>query len=1106
MLALYRSGRQSEALAAYRTARAELVDEIGVEPGAELQRLHDAILAHDPALDLPARRRGRAGDGAAAAAAAALRALLVGAAALLLAGITAFGVIRVLGPESLPGIDENYVGLIDPDSGADHGAVSPSAAARARGHRRRRIGMDRQRRRRHRLADRPRDRQAVTIPVGGAPAALAFGGGSLWVADSDSRDVAQVDPGANKVAAATSRSATRRARWPSPTARCGSRRESMGASADRSRRAAASADGFPSARTRPRSRPAPARCGLRARSPGTRHADRPADRDASCRRSASATGRARSRSARVRSGWSTATTGRCRASIPRRNRCRGRIRVGSDPTRSGRGRRARCGWRAARTAPSLASIRTARAGRGDSTTGSSPAAIAVADGSRVGDGRRLRSRRAPGGTLRVAVSRGSLRAAFVIDPLDPGRLRPGARGSSPRSPTTGWSPTAASTAPPGTTLVGGARHERPAAQPRRPHLRVHGSVPGVRYSDGRLVQPDDFSASMERFLAHRDPPSRFPAFFDAHRRRARLCAAPARCDLSRGIATDRAGAHDHRPPEPARRRLPRTSSRCPFAFVMPGGHAGRARPATVRRPAPARTGSPPGTPSAAARFVRNPRFRSWSPAGAAGGLRRSHRGPRTTRRDGRDADRRRRARRGRPGLPIARAVRAASSRPARPDGARRARAGTLASGARPRPPSGCSSTCGGARSTTPDVRRALNLATDRRASSSSRAAPEVAAPTLPDRARRRSRCPAPSPTAPTPRRRRTVAGAAADVERARAPRDGVRHGRRATSSSATPRFADRDRPLLRRPARRARLPRVAARPRERLRVLRRAPRSAHPSADRLRRPSPPTISAASQLHRALLRLRRRARSAPPGIGRTSATRRLTHQIDQRARRAERAEARRALGRGRSAHRRPGPGRAVDQPPRPSCSSRSAPATSSTTHSGSRCSTSCGSADRRSPARPPPEGGRGGRASVASESRASARRRCARGGGGTWCRPTPMSRMSRRRCRRRSRPTPSRSRSSTLCTTGAGAGSMTTGSPGCAASRRRGPRARDGGGERRGDEADGGQAGDAVRDLHDGLLSRRSGVDADDALQGGIRPVDPVYSTSTRFAKSALPAH
>ena len=52
MLALYRCGRQSEALEAYRHARRTLVDEVGIEPGPELQRLHDAILRHDPALDI----------------------------------------------------------------------------------------------------------------------------------------------------------------------------------------------------------------------------------------------------------------------------------------------------------------------------------------------------------------------------------------------------------------------------------------------------------------------------------------------------------------------------------------------------------------------------------------------------------------------------------------------------------------------------------------------------------------------------------------------------------------------------------------------------------------------------------------------------------------------------------------------------------------------------------------------------------------------------------------------------------------------------------------------------------------------------------------------
>src|SRR5215217_7022897 len=50
MLALYRSGRQAEALDVYRDARRVLVEQLGIEPGAELQRLQQAMLAHDPAI------------------------------------------------------------------------------------------------------------------------------------------------------------------------------------------------------------------------------------------------------------------------------------------------------------------------------------------------------------------------------------------------------------------------------------------------------------------------------------------------------------------------------------------------------------------------------------------------------------------------------------------------------------------------------------------------------------------------------------------------------------------------------------------------------------------------------------------------------------------------------------------------------------------------------------------------------------------------------------------------------------------------------------------------------------------------------------------------
>ncbi|MEO8274100.1 MAG: BTAD domain-containing putative transcriptional regulator, partial [Chloroflexota bacterium] len=54
MLALYRSGRQSDALRVYREGRRMLTEELGIEPGAELQLLERQILVHDPTLSPPA--------------------------------------------------------------------------------------------------------------------------------------------------------------------------------------------------------------------------------------------------------------------------------------------------------------------------------------------------------------------------------------------------------------------------------------------------------------------------------------------------------------------------------------------------------------------------------------------------------------------------------------------------------------------------------------------------------------------------------------------------------------------------------------------------------------------------------------------------------------------------------------------------------------------------------------------------------------------------------------------------------------------------------------------------------------------------------------------
>ena len=158
MLALYRSGRQADALESFREARRSLVDELGLEPGTELRELEQAILAQDRALDRPRGRvrpppaRRRRGLALIAAGAALAGAAVVAAAVALTSSGTSVAVLA------------NSVAVVDPESGVV-------------------------------VAD---------VPVGIRPEALAADGRSIWVANAADDSVSQIDIAKRRVVATIS--------------------------------------------------------------------------------------------------------------------------------------------------------------------------------------------------------------------------------------------------------------------------------------------------------------------------------------------------------------------------------------------------------------------------------------------------------------------------------------------------------------------------------------------------------------------------------------------------------------------------------------------------------------------------------------------------------------------------------------------------------------------------------------------------------------------------------------------------------------------------------------------------------------------------------------
>jgi DNA-binding SARP family transcriptional activator/DNA-binding beta-propeller fold protein YncE len=188
MLALYRSGRQADALQAYRAARRTLIDELGIEPGEELQSLHSRILAQDPELSRPRL----AGDAARHARQPLV--LLAGAAMVAAAAIAAIVLLatRSTGRPPLP-ISADSVAAIDPATGKMAQALPQPGVDRVTADATS-VWVD---------ADGPRSVSELdpsgrapsqTVGVGIFPTDIALGEGALWVLDGTSGRLAKVNP------------------------------------------------------------------------------------------------------------------------------------------------------------------------------------------------------------------------------------------------------------------------------------------------------------------------------------------------------------------------------------------------------------------------------------------------------------------------------------------------------------------------------------------------------------------------------------------------------------------------------------------------------------------------------------------------------------------------------------------------------------------------------------------------------------------------------------------------------------------------------------------------------------------------------------------------
>ena len=116
MLALYRTGRQAEALSAYQEARTTLVEQLGIEPSKDLRELERAILEHDPALEPPPiTMQSREEPQVVTATDRRRRLLVVGAASIVVVG-GAIGAVLHNRADATVKVHSNSVAVIDPGS------------------------------------------------------------------------------------------------------------------------------------------------------------------------------------------------------------------------------------------------------------------------------------------------------------------------------------------------------------------------------------------------------------------------------------------------------------------------------------------------------------------------------------------------------------------------------------------------------------------------------------------------------------------------------------------------------------------------------------------------------------------------------------------------------------------------------------------------------------------------------------------------------------------------------------------------------------------------------------------------------------------------------